>query len=301
MLPRLLSSLPQFAVWLCLSSLLSRSSLIRLRVLYSCSLRQAEREIDCSQFSCRLNCIDLSPIHADEELCYLLITTAIPSWHQWDGCTGVGEFIGPWGDALGCAGLFPDPSGPYERDSGCWGNPSNPVFSPVYSAYPWRSLPLGVTFIFHCGSQPFSRKWHSAKETAATGGIRVIPLSWAHLAGKAEDHLAEVTLRNVAPTLPAFVSAQRGAMCCCKLSLTAGWANLLISKSLGQIMNSQLEGEDLVLWLLLASRDQERLECIQLTPAENKMYMSDFHGATQASHPGFCFWLCPWACRLCRL
>lgn len=116
MLPRLLSSLPQFAVWLCLSSLLSRSSLIRLRVLYSCSLRRAEREIDCSQFSCRLNCIDLSPIHADEELCYLLITTAIPSWHQWDGCTGVGEFIGPWGDALGCAGLFPDPSGPYERD-----------------------------------------------------------------------------------------------------------------------------------------------------------------------------------------
>lgn len=93
-------SLPLFAVWLCLSSLLSRSPLIRLWVLYSYSLGWAEREIDCSQFSSRLNCIDLSPIHADEELCYLLITTAIPPQHQLNGCV-CGECGGSWGEYLG--------------------------------------------------------------------------------------------------------------------------------------------------------------------------------------------------------
>ena len=92
-------SLPLFAAWLCLSSLLSRSPLIWSWVLYSCSLGLAEREIDCSQFSSRLNCIDLFPIHADVELCYLLITMAIPSQHQWSGwkCGGT---VRPWGKTL---------------------------------------------------------------------------------------------------------------------------------------------------------------------------------------------------------
>lgn len=126
-------SLPLFAVWLCLFSLLSRSPLIRLWVLYSCSLGWAEREIDCSQFSSRLNCIDLSPIHADEELCYLLITTAIPSRHQLNGWVCAWECGGSYGleeslwGGVGIIIFFPDQSGPLQIGGlvlvGQWGNP----------------------------------------------------------------------------------------------------------------------------------------------------------------------------------
>lgn len=72
-------------------------------MVYSCSLGWTEREIDCSQFSCRLNGIDLSPTHADMELGYLLITTALPSQHQWNCWVCAwerGRNIWPWAKSL---------------------------------------------------------------------------------------------------------------------------------------------------------------------------------------------------------
>lgn len=144
-------SLPLFAVWLCLSSLLSRSPLIRLWVLYSCSLGRAEREIDCSQFSSRLNCIDLSPIHADMELCYLLITMAIPSRHQWNGWVCAWKWGGSYGvkeSLWGCVGIFPVRTTQDRRTGAGWlmRNPGDKVF--VYLQWLFLDEPLSLEVIY---------------------------------------------------------------------------------------------------------------------------------------------------------
>lgn len=112
----------------------------------------------------------------------------------------------------------------------------------------------------------------------------VIPSRWAHLAGKAEVCLAEVVLRNIAPTLPAFVSLHRGGNAAPSALQQLNEPGSWWAKSLGQMTQS-----------VLTSRDQERLGWVPLIPVENKVDMTDFHRAAQASHPGFCFWHRLWA------
>lgn len=110
-------SLPLFAAWLCLSSLLSRSPLIRSSTLQLQPWMGRKRNW-LQSIQQQIELYWLVPSSCRLELCYLLITVAIPSQHHWNGwvcaweCGGI---IWPWEKSLHVfRDFFPEWSGPYE-------------------------------------------------------------------------------------------------------------------------------------------------------------------------------------------
>lgn len=102
-------SLPLFAVWLCLFLLLSRSPLIRLRVLYSCSLGWAERNwLQSIQQQIELYWLVPYSCRRGALLPFNYHSYPFSASMEWLGvCMGVWGIIWPWGKSLqGCRDYF---------------------------------------------------------------------------------------------------------------------------------------------------------------------------------------------------
>lgn len=116
------------------------------------------------------------------------------NYHGYPFLASMGQLHRSWGEVLliwpqikvlGCAGINPDPLGLQGRGGqiaageGVWVI----QLSCLCSASSQRNLCHWerLLFIFHGGNQPCPSKWHSAAETAAAGGVRVLFLRGGHI------------------------------------------------------------------------------------------------------------------------
>lgn len=150
-------------------------------VLYSCSLGWAEREIDCSQFSSRLNYIDLS--------LFLQTGALLPfNYHGYPFSAslewlGVWDIIWPWEKFLDVSrDFFPHQSGPWEieglvlvgQESWREGVPGIEVF-PLFTVALSGGVSVTGNALFHGGNGHFW-KWQKSGEVSHRWFKGVAPL-----------------------------------------------------------------------------------------------------------------------------